>query len=43
MNKLVGVVNHKGIRFSRGLVNVLQKVLVGVIELPHELILILEE
>jgi len=40
---LLWVVNHKGVRLGWRLINVLQKVLVRLIELPHKLVLVLKE
>jgi hypothetical protein len=40
---LLWIVNHKGVRLRWRLINVLQKVLVRLIELPHELVLVLKE
>ena len=40
---MLWVVNHKGVRLRWRLINVLQKVLVRLIELPHELVLVLKE
>lgn len=40
---MLWVVNHKRVRLRWRLINVLQKVLVRLIELPHELVLVLKE
>ena len=40
---MLWIVNHKGVRLRWRLINVLQKVLVRLIELPHELVLVLKE